>query len=158
MFNDELPALDRIYRGPHMNFLVLGRSEIRTEMPEMPYLVISVTDPDKPDAEIAASFYQRAVLRLKFDDAVQIDIPGLEDLAAETVVELTTMEAQNILTFVRQHSEDVQLIVCQCEAGVSRSAAIAAALSRILQNEDAFFFENYWPNRKVYHTILAADA
>lgn len=141
MFNDDVPPLERIYQGSRMNFLVLGRTDVRTVTPHVPYIVISVTDPDKPDADIAESPGRRAILRLKFDDAAgTIDVPGLEGLILNNAVELTAPEARTILEFVQTHSAEVKLVLCQCEAGVSRSAAIAAALSRILQGEDDYFF------------------
>ncbi|MCU0238266.1 MAG: hypothetical protein MUC29_02410 [Pyrinomonadaceae bacterium] len=48
----------------------------------------------------------------------------------------------------------VELIVCQCEQGMSRSAGIAAALSKILQDEDEYFLKNYWSNRWVYDLLI----
>ncbi len=53
-------------------------------------------------------------------------------------------QARQILEFIKKHLSDVKLIVCQCEQGMSRSPAIAGALSRILQNEDEYFLKNYW--------------
>ena len=63
-------------------------------------------------------------------------------------------DAQTILDFVQAHRQEVKLIVCQCEAGISRSAAIAAALSRVVQGEDHFFFAHYAPNDYIYNTLL----
>jgi hypothetical protein len=45
-------------------------------------------------------------------------------------------------------------IVINCEAGISRSAAIAAALSKILTGDDKVFFDQFIPNRHIYRTIL----
>jgi hypothetical protein len=38
--------------------------------------------------------------------------------------------------------------------GYSRSPGVAAALARILGDDDAMFFEQYLPNARVYRTLL----
>ncbi len=160
MFNEDVPPLERVYRGGRISLLVLDRAQIADLAPEVPYLVISVTDPDRPDASLQATSLLRAVLRLRFhDNAPTVDIPGLEGfpIGAEAEARMTREDAQATLAFVREHLDTVELIVCQCEAAVSRSAGIAAALSRILQGDDGFFFANYWPNKWVYRAILDAS-
>jgi len=144
------PFAERIYRGPRMSFLVLNRHEAETAVPDVPYLVISVTDPERDEAALAESPDRRAVLRLRFHDK------GGRRPPAEGKMVMGPEEARAVVAFVRTHQAEAELIVCQCEAGISRSAAIAAALSRILQGEDHFFFEHYAPNDWIYHTLLEA--
>lgn len=159
MFNDDLPPLQRVYHGPRMAFLVLGRSLIGSVIPKVPYLVISVTDPERSEANLAASPLCQAVLRQQFHDTSQtLDIPGLEGLSLANGTAMTAADAQAILTFAASYLDQVKLIVCQCEAGVSRSAGIAAALSRIVQGEDEFFFMHYWPNQFVYNLLIQEAA
>jgi predicted protein tyrosine phosphatase len=76
--------------------------------------------------------------------------------------------AKNLLNFVREYLINIDLIVCQCHAGISRSSATAAALSKILNNDDMWVFENerftytstwsvnerWVPNNLIYRTIL----
>ena len=69
---------------------------------------------------------------------------------------MTEEDARTILSFIGGHLDAVEVIVCQCEAGLSRSAGIAAALSRILQNDDRYFFQRFAPNDWVYRTLLEA--
>ena len=90
----------------------------------MPYLVISVSDPDKPEPEIADSPHLRGVLRLQFHDVGQ---PRKFQVTSD--VAMKPEQARQILSFVREHSPEVELIICQCEEGVSRSVGLAAALS-----------------------------
>jgi predicted protein tyrosine phosphatase len=150
MFSLYAPPSERIYAGALVSFLVLSRFDVATATPSMPYVVISITDPERPEAVIAESPNRRAVLRMCFHDK-----SGARPAVARKVP-MTREDAQAIISFVRAHLAGVQLIVCQCEAGISRSAAVAAALSRILQGEDHFFFEHYAPNDWVYHTLLGA--
>ncbi len=146
-----LPFAERIYHGSAVDFLVLGRHDIETVLPDVPYLVISVADPDRAEAALAASPLQRAVLRLRFHDK------SGPRAALSGKVAMTQAVAHEILAFVREHLSEVALIVCQCEAGISRSAAIAAALSQIVQGEDGFFFAHYAPNDWIYQTLLEAS-
>lgn len=52
MFNDDVPPLERLYTGERVGLLVLGRAQIADLTPEVPYIVISVTDPDRTDASV----------------------------------------------------------------------------------------------------------
>ncbi|MBX7221013.1 MAG: hypothetical protein K1Y36_13780 [Blastocatellia bacterium] len=148
MFNSHLPPLERIIWGTQIGLLVVGRAELRTLSPLVPFVVISITDPDKPDAEIIPSDFLNGVLRLKFDDAEGTEIGHPAHIL------MSMQDAHLVLAFVESHLAAVQLIVCQCEAGVSRSAGVAAALANILHGEDQFFFDHYWPNRLVYRLLV----
>jgi len=57
--------------------------------------------------------------------------------------------------FVHRHLLDVRRIIVQCDAGLSRSPAVGAALARVLNGDDAEFFGGrYRPNMRVYRTLL----
>ena len=91
--------------------------------------------------------YLRGLLRLSFHDRAEGD--------ADAVL-FREDQAQQILDFVAQHYPAVTTIVTQCEKSNSRSAAIASALSRIIQQEDEFSRRRFMPNRRVYATLLEA--
>ena len=145
---DKREMLLRTYKGEQFTFLVLGRKHVKWIAPDEPYILISITDPTTPDAKIAESEYRVDALRLKFHDSGDYGQP-----LRDTVV-MTAEHARSILDFVNQHKNTVSTIVCQCEAGMSRSAAIAAALSHILQGQNRYFYANFEPNKWVYKTIL----
>ena len=65
----------------------------------------------------------------------------------------TPAHARSVAAFVLG-SLDVDVIVFQCEAGVSRSAAMAAAMARHIGLDDMRFFRDYLPNRLVYRLTL----
>jgi len=140
----------RTYDGPLFRFVVLSRSLIRQYEPDEPHIVISVTNPGLPGAVLPDLESRRAELRLRFHDTGDYGQP-LGDL-----IVMQDEEANAILSFIALHALDIQTIVCQCEAGMSRSAGIAAALSRILQDEDRFFYANFAPNRWVYRMLMDA--
>lgn len=154
MFNQDLPPLERIYKGSAIQLLVLSRDEVSIVAPQVPYIVISITDPEKDDAVIADSSFQLAILRLKFHDIIGAKSISLKDSSSTNEIAMSQENAQAVLNFVCEHVENAKLIVCHCEAGISRSAGVAAALSRILNTQDEFFFDNYWPNRWVYERLL----
>lgn len=148
-----LPIEKRVFKGSKYDFLVLNRSEIKDFSPLAPTIVISVTDPEKPAAEIFASTFLLDVLKLKFDD---VDDANKFRFAFEetTDIPMNPEDAKKILSFLDKNLSQVSLIICQCEQGVSRSPAIAAALSKILQNDDEYFLKNFWPNRRVYNLLI----
>lgn len=96
------------------------------------------------DTAVYASPYNGicAVLPLKFDD---------EDCGENCIV---VEEAVIIMMFVERHKD--KLIIVHCDAGVSRSAGIAAALMKHYNGDDSEIFDNprYVPNMLCYRTML----
>lgn len=110
-------------------------------------VVISITSTTAKSikANISTTYNVKDILFLVFDD-----VCGKID---ELELKLFNKDmAKQILDFVDKHSD--KLIICQCEAGISRSAGVAAALSKIYNGTDDFFFKRYIPNNLVYKTIL----
>ncbi len=114
---------------------------------QVPYLVISITDPNLPEATLLPDENRVGVLRLKFHDWEREE-SGMTLIVPE--------QAQQIVNFVNTHLPQVKLIVCHCEAGLSRSVGVAAAISYWLNGEDQWFFKQATPNRKVYRAVLDA--
>jgi predicted protein tyrosine phosphatase len=66
-------------------------------------------------------------------------------------------QASEVWTFTQQHLSEIQRIIVHCDAGVSRSSAVGAALARVLNDDDSEFFGGrYRPNMRVYRTLLDA--
>ncbi|HRH42136.1 MAG TPA: hypothetical protein PKY82_10860 [Pyrinomonadaceae bacterium] len=151
MLHRILPINERIFHGKRFQFLALSREEIKHFTSESPYLIIYVTDPNYSDAEIAESPNLIDIIRLKFDD---VGKPSKFQFEETTDISMSETQAKQILEFVKKYLSEVKLIVCQCEQGMSRSPAMAGALSRILQNEDEYFLQNYWANRWVYDLLI----
>ena len=64
--------------------------------------------------------------------------------------------AKQILNFVKQMEPVIDLLICHCRAGVSRSAGVSGALELIYNGSDKKVFDNkrFMPNMLVYSTIL----
>jgi predicted protein tyrosine phosphatase len=72
---------------------------------------------------------------------------------------ITKDDAENIRSFVLKcFRENYERIIVQCDAGVSRSAGVGAALMKFFNDDDMKIFENprYCPNMRCYRTVLDA--
>ena len=65
-------------------------------------------------------------------------------------------DAKKIAEFVSQNKD--KIIIVHCDAGQSRSAGIAAAISRYYNNYDSEYFDNprYTPNMLCYRLMMNA--
>lgn len=120
------------------------------ENPFAPVAIISITDVSEPLANIPANYNIRCCLRLQFDD-VFVD----EDNA------MCQAHANDIAEFVYNIDEnyiEADEIWIHCEGGVSRSAAVAAAISKHLYGDDMWVFSNpaYYPNMWVNKLVTEA--
>lgn len=140
-----------------MLFKVLSRNEIQRFQTFHKHIVISVSDPNSEEVPMPSDVDRLGTLRLSFHDwdAEQMlkFATTYKDVLEEMVFFSADM-AKEILSFVEKYRDKVDLIVCQCEAGISRSAGIAAALSKIINGDDSVFFKRYIPNSLVYSQIL----
>ena len=84
------------------------------------------------------------LLRLVFDDITQ---PG-------TPQSFTPAQAAEILDFVASVWDKAEAFLIHCDVGLSRSPAVAAALSRIYYGDDGPWFELDFPNRLVYDVLV----
>ncbi len=91
------------------------------------------------------------VLRLCFDDAT--DRSFWQNL-------MTMEQARAIRDFVLGLKEDVELLIVHCTEGVSRSAAVAAAVAEGLGGDASWIWHDpqYHPNPYVYALVKAAFA
>jgi predicted protein tyrosine phosphatase len=101
-----------------MDIFIHPRIEISKIAPSKPYAVISITDEGNDFAPIFVSPNLKDVLRCHFDDIAQ-HYPGY------TVFDAAM--AARIWAFVDQ-LESIEELHINCEAGRSRSAAVAAAI------------------------------
>lgn len=111
-----------------------------------PVVIISITDIDSQPAQFAENEQIKAVLHLRFDDVDK------EDSRA-----MTTNDADIIVLFCSEWLPQTNLIV-HCEAGISRSAGICAAIMKWYKGSDMAIFENkyYRPNIHCYREVLSA--
>ncbi len=131
-----------------VNVLVMSRNEAeryshRTHFEET--AVISISTPDERyDLNIYASIYNRIkrILRLQFDD---VDRGSLA---------MTEEDAAAIAEFVEENKD--RTIIVHCDAGITRSAGIAAAIMKHYNGDDSPIFNSrlYCPNMLCYRMVL----
>jgi len=151
-----------------MKILIKSRTEIeaisKTHFPAHTAL-ISITDTDCAFATLANA--PEYLLQVAFDDVdndVFVDELGRkpseeERLALETKYNmLTDAQAQQIASFYFDHKDAISTLICQCEHGQSRSAAIAAAIMEFRNRRGIMIFshDSYYPNKVVFRKVLEA--
>lgn len=97
-----------------------------------------------------------AILSIEFMDA---DRPGDNDVYGNptTVDDLMSDEdAKTVVDFVERYKD--KRILVHCDAGISRSSAVAAAILKHYTGDDSMIFDSRWynPNRWVYRKVLEA--
>ena len=127
--------------------------------------LISITD---SGCEFATLKYKPDyLLQLAFDDVdndIFLDelghIPPVEE---RKVLEckyhmLSDEQALQIASFYYDKKDVISTLICQCEHGQSRSAAVAAAIMefRSRRGISVFAHDNYYPNKVVFRKVLEA--
>ncbi len=130
-----------------MKFKVLSEREIKDFTYNEKYVVISIRSPHTRPVELLDDQNRLATLCIAFSDIDRvIDHPK--------AILMTKEQAKQILTFYSFYKDKVGTVVVNCEAGISRSSAVAAALTNISGGIDSRFFVQYLPNSLVYNLIL----
>lgn len=132
-----------------MKFLILSEKDIKEYVnPSEKYVLISIFGTHGHWATLPYDKNRVDVIFVEFDDI---------DHKRDPFILFDTSKARQILQFVMKYKDEVDSIICQCQAGISRSAGTAAALSKILNGDDMWVFKNpkYFPNTFVYHTLMA---
>jgi protein-tyrosine phosphatase len=109
-------------------------------------IIISISSANGYKPRLVKTDHNRvvAVLYLFFDD----EVIGNNTFSNE--------QAERIVRFVDAWKSKVERLVVHCDAGVSRSAAVCAAMKRYLgfDNQDIFTSQQYEPNPLVYETLI----
>ena len=69
---------------------------------------------------------------------------------------MTDKQANQITEFYKNICNKVDVLICQCEHGQSRSAAVAAAILeyRCKKGIVVFAHDKYYPNKMVFNKVL----
>ena len=121
---------------------VMSKSQAKRESFKLniPTAIISITDRFDIPIKFHKSNFLVEVLNLHFDD----EIEGLNIM--------TEADCFNIKSFVDRNKNKVTQIIIHCEAGVSRSPAIAAAVMLLLNQSDNEIWNNpkFCPNEHCF--------
>lgn len=114
--------------------------------------VISITDPDARPAKIRMP--EEHILRLAFHDLRPDQLELIDPESRKSIVLYTDVMAAMAVTFVKHHLVAMESLLIHCEAGVSRSPAMADVFRYALarEREIIWFPKRCAPNRHV-HTL-----
>lgn len=129
-----------------MRFIVLSQKEVLgTEYTSIkePHLLISIRNIGQ-ELDLIKSPYCKSTLVLNFDD--------VEDINEKNY--FTMAQGREVIDFVNNHCHKADLIVCHCYAGISRSVAVASALSKIINHKDDMVYSVGFANSLVYIAVL----
>lgn len=151
-----------------MKILIRSRKSIE-KMSKSPFTkgtaLISITDAN--DSPVNLENQPDFLLRLAFDDVdndVFADEP-IDKLTQEERIEmekkynmLSEEQADKIASFYETNKDNISTLICQCEHGQSRSAAVAAAILEFRSRRGIQIFadDRYYPNKVVYRKVFAA--
>lgn len=142
-----------------MNFKVYNIEQIQHYREDKKHVVISIESPHyDDDVKLPENKNRLDILRLKFHDFTNTDREYIESLKksalAKRIVFFSMEDADKIVSFIKKYANDIEMIIIHCEAGISRSAGVAAALSKCINGDDEIFFKRYLPNSLVYSSII----
>lgn len=102
---------------------------------DRPWAAISVST--LGDFPVLSDDNRKGLLQLVFADTAD---PDRSD-------SFTSSLAAKVLDYVGKMWDDVEVLLIHCEAGLSRSPGVAAALSQIYYGDDGPWFEYDFPNK-----------
>ena len=137
---------------------VFSRDTIKDFVTDLPHIFISIREPDTKgyiNKPLEIPYNQNLVARLDLDfcdmDCRKSKPEHLTDLGYKL---FSVEDAKSIIKFINLTKNYIKLIIVQCPGGISRSYGVAAALSKLMYDEDQLFFDKGHPNMYVYRTIL----
>ena len=148
-----------------MKIGILNRPDIE-ELALKPFkektALISITDYEKEYAELENK--PDFLFQIKFDDVdndIFLDMQGnlLPEKQYESIAKqyhiITDEQAISIANFIKEIANKAEALICQCEHGQSRSAAVAAAVTEYLNHDGikVFSSDDYFPNKVVFRKV-----
>ena len=118
---------------------------------DVPTIIISICSTgDTPPKKLFlhSNPQVKSFITLAFDDVITYH---------ENYYPIDERQARKIAKFVMRYKNSVEQIVVHCDAGISRSAGVAGAIAKYLNNDDnKFFMTPYCPNMTCYTKVLFA--
>ena len=151
-----------------MKILIKSRTEIenmsQSQFPSHTAL-ISITDVGLEFAEL--KYKPEFLLQVAFDDVdndIFVDELGKGGTSEEkAVVEkkynmISLEQAHDIAQIYYNNKDKISTLICQCEHGQSRSAAVAAAILEFRNRRgiEIFADDRFYPNKVVFRRVLEA--
>ena len=131
-----------------MRFDVFSRKIVECYSTEERHINISIANPQAPKAKLPELESRVDALFITCADSGRVGFKVSEgDLFNKSL-------AEAVWKFVDKYKDEVDLIVVNCELGISRSSGMAAAIGKILNGDDMDFFRYFIPNMHVYRKMM----
>ena len=137
-----------------MKLVVKNRAQIERENEvKTPHFIVSISNPGSERPKVAFNEWTMGVSYLWFEDSDTSGVLFSADMARGIKEQILLL----------QDEWKIDTVVCQCEAGQSRSAGMAAAIASFFNGNDDEFFggpgmygaRRFTPNMHVYRTMLS---
>lgn len=110
---------------------------------------------DEPWAAISITNKGAEYPQLQEENRVGLLQLDFDDTNARRSGCFTSEHAKKIVAFIQEKAYNIDTLLIHCNMGASRSPAVAAALYKLLtNNDDSYYFQVYTPNTLVYGVIL----
>lgn len=142
-----------------IEIFVFSQKGIQEFVTDRPHIIISIREPNSPGYDVQKATIPESpncigILWLDFCDMDGERFPKTQTMPEEYKL-FSDDDAKSILTFLKLTYKYINLIAVQCPGGISRSAAVAGALAKVLGQDDSkFFIRPYVPNKFIYRKIL----
>ena len=133
-------------------FLNLVKYVFFNEYKNKNYIIISIHESPIEDYNIHFSkdYFCKDVLELHFSDIQE----SWESKIPSDFLLFSDKDAEDIVNFVKKYENSpIDEILIHCNAGVSRSTAVAAAISEYLGMDSSVYFKEGSPNEYIYKKL-----
>ena|SRR3990167_2812669 len=137
-----------------MKFKTFSRELIELWIPKENCAIISISDPGSEPVILNVNKLVKGVLRLSFHDIDNFPAEILPLFEKEGIVLFSYKHADKIVKFICNNLNEISLIACNCEAGISRSRGVIAALSKAIIGNDDKVFQRGRPNLRIRSILL----
>lgn len=129
---------------------------------ETSFAIISIQEPETEGNGIVFTETKacKRVMNLCFSDIDPLFFISNEDkkrlnesIQRGTVKLFSEEDAKSIKSFFEDIKDNVDTLIVQCNAGVSRSSAIAAVLNLFANNKEKEYFDKSIPNMYIYNIL-----
>jgi len=139
-------------------FRVFSEDAVKTYACDEPHVVISIRSPSGERAALPKNDLRMDTLWLDFHDVDDTELGQraariIHSWGAEKIKPFDEGMARKVREFIEKNAKATTVIV-NCEAGISRSSGLAAALSKSLMGDDEEYFKRYVPNTLVYKKVM----
>jgi len=143
-----------LYKNYELPILILSARHVKNYIGHINYALISIHDPSDYPVTLSYDNKRIAAHVESFRDVEDGSFGG-----AKFEYSITDEQALSIAQFVKRYKNNIKLLVVNCEAGMSRSAGVGAAISQYYNSNNEELYKYYTPNstcyRKVYNALLS---